>query len=135
MSDFFSHSLAQRLVQALTASRIKQTEIADRIGVTTAAVSLWFRTGQVSLRHLPQLAEILNVSLEWLLTGQGESRPRPAQVRETDTTYMMSPDEARLLEYLRWLTSAQKDKLLSEIKGIAESNKDVIDHHSRLKSA
>lgn len=135
MSDVFSQALARRLMQALTASRLKQTEIAAEVGVSTAAVSLWFRTGQVALRHLPKVSKLLNVSLEWLLTGEGESHPRPAQVKETDDTYMMSPDEARLLEYLRWLTPAQKEKLLSEVKSTAENNKDVIEHHSRLKSA
>lgn len=135
MSDVFSQNLAQRLMQSLTASRLKQAEIAAEIGVSTAAVSLWFRTGQVAVRHLPQIAELLGVSLEWLLTGQGEIRPRPAQIRDSDNTYIMSPDEARILDYLRWLTPAQKEKLLAEAKETAEQNKDVINHHSRLKSA
>jgi SOS-response transcriptional repressor LexA len=66
--------LRDRLQMALDHSEIKKSHLSDRFGISAQAVGQWFKTGRVSKGKLPELAAVLNVSLDWLLTGKGNMR-------------------------------------------------------------
>ncbi len=67
------NTLASRIIEARGELDISKAELARRVGVTRATVSMW-ESGQIeSLRddNLLLLAELLNVSPRWLNSGRG----------------------------------------------------------------
>jgi len=68
----------RRLALAVEQSRLRQREIAKRLGGREATVSDWMagRTAP-NLDQLLRLPGLLNVSGHWLLTGAGPMRPVP----------------------------------------------------------
>lgn len=70
------HTLANRIVEAREELDISKAELARRVGVTRATVSMW-ESGQIeSLKddHLLQLAELLDLNPKWLNCGKGPRR-------------------------------------------------------------
>lgn len=65
--------MAYRIETAMAAAKFTQTSLAEVMGVTPQAVQQWV-SGQTAPRgkRLEQLAKILDVSLNWLLTGKNE---------------------------------------------------------------
>lgn len=68
MSDF-----AQRLASARKQCGLTQSEVAENLGVSFQAVSLWER-GETTpeIDKLPELAKMYNVTTDWLLVGTAE---------------------------------------------------------------
>ena len=53
-------------------------EIGRRLGVTKHAIYLWKKgkmPGYTALRTVARVAELGNISIQWLLTGEGEAPP------------------------------------------------------------
>ncbi|HWY25763.1 MAG TPA: LexA family transcriptional regulator [Nevskia sp.] len=70
------NTLASRIVEARGELDISKAELARRIGVSRATVSMW-ESGQIeSLKddHLLQLAELLDLNPKWLNSGKGARR-------------------------------------------------------------
>lgn len=69
-------SLSDRIAQARQKRGISQQILADRVGVSRAAVAQW-ETGQTSpaTERLQTLAMVLGVKFEWLALGQGVMEP------------------------------------------------------------
>ena len=64
-------TIGTRIADLRTALNLTQLELAERLGVTDRAVSKW-ETGASypDITLLPQLADIFNVSTDYLLRGQ-----------------------------------------------------------------
>lgn len=74
------NTLASRIVDARKQLDISKAELARRVGVTRATVTMW-ESGQIeSLRddNLLQLAELLNLNPRWLNSGKGERQAAAA---------------------------------------------------------
>ena len=71
-------TLAERLVASRKAGGYTQSEIAEKLGVSFQAVSLWER-GETTpeLDKLVELASLIGVSLDWLIAGRQEERILP----------------------------------------------------------
>ena len=71
-------TLAERLVASRKAGGYTQSEIAEKLGVSFQAVSLWER-GETTpeLDKLVELASLFGVSLDWLIAGRQEERILP----------------------------------------------------------
>lgn len=66
--DFF-----QILDRMLTAGRLKSaSELARVVGVTPQAITNYKKKGEISARMILRFAEIYGVSVDWLITGEGE---------------------------------------------------------------
>ena len=62
----------------------EQREFAAEIGVAPSVVSAWRNKKSESyMKRLPQIAEILNTTVEYLLTGE-KKEPAPAPKREDE---------------------------------------------------
>lgn len=62
--------IGRRIKEARLEKKIKQEELADKLNVSVAFMSRVERgTSQINLKRLTQIAEILNVSPAYLLTG------------------------------------------------------------------
>ena len=64
-------AIGAKIADLRTANNLTQLELAERLGVTDRAVSKW-ETGASfpDITLLPQLADIFNVSTDYLLRGQ-----------------------------------------------------------------
>ena len=71
-------TLAERLAASRKAGGYTQSEIAEKLGVSFQAVSLWER-GETTpeLDKLVELASLFGVSLDWLIAGRQEERILP----------------------------------------------------------
>lgn len=62
----------ERLDHALTLRRVhKLYALAFELGVDESAVSRWRRSRSISLDNAVNLCRVLDVSLDWLVTGRG----------------------------------------------------------------
>src|SRR5262245_16319136 len=66
-----------RLGEALRASDITQSKLAELVGTSQPAVSQWLRgLKSPTSENLKLLARVLSVRLEWLQIGEGRMRER-----------------------------------------------------------
>lgn len=79
--DYYSDKTAtfgDRLADARGALDMTQKELAHRIGVRTETLDNWENDlSEPRASRLNILAGLLNVSLRWLMTGEGEGLPNP----------------------------------------------------------
>ena len=98
-SDWFSQDAAtfgDRVAAAREQSGLSAKELARRLGVRTITIRNW--EGDLSeprANRLSIMAGILNVSMMWLINGQGEGIDFPAETSE------VTPDMRALLNELR----------------------------------
>jgi len=63
----------ERIFLLLEESSMEQKEFAKQVGVAPSKVTEWKKGRAKSfIKYLPQIAEILNTNVQWLLTGEGE---------------------------------------------------------------
>ncbi|MBC7158024.1 MAG: helix-turn-helix domain-containing protein [Rhodobacteraceae bacterium] len=99
--DWFSDAAAtfgDRLSGAREAAGMSQADLARRLGVRLRTVEGWEAdTIEPRANRLQMLAGLLNVSIRWLLTGEGDGIPGP------DAGGGVPPEAARLMAELRSL--------------------------------
>lgn len=85
----------------------EQQAFAAAIGVSAKTVSVW-RTGRGKsyTKYLTQIADALDISVEYLLTGKTQSSPPQKRDRLPDAWYALSPaQKAQVEEYMKFLVS------------------------------
>lgn len=93
-------TFGDRLAGAREAAGISQTDLARRLGVKLKTVTSWEQDLlEPRANRLQMLAGLLNVSIMWLLTGEGDGIPGP------DEGAAIAPDVTALLGELRQLKS------------------------------
>lgn len=66
-------TIAERIVQARKNRGLSQERLAERMHISRGACGHWERGKALpSTQHLSKLATILNIRLDWLVTGQGD---------------------------------------------------------------
>jgi len=74
--------IGERVAQAREAKRLTQPIVADRVNVTLRAYQNWEAgSTRIAWPNLERLADVLDVSADWILTGIDE----PAEVAELPT--------------------------------------------------
>ncbi|HHQ4654127.1 TPA: LexA family protein [Aeromonas hydrophila] len=72
-------TINDRISARRRAQKMSQDELAKRIGITRVSISKWESgLNQPKGRYLNDLAAALGVTVDWLLTGDGEARGQPA---------------------------------------------------------
>lgn len=64
-------SLSTRLSFLMSEGGVKHSHLANKLGVTPAAIHYLCNADVKSSRHTKKIAEVLNVNEEWLATGKG----------------------------------------------------------------
>ena len=106
-------SLAERLREALVDSGLRQSDIAGKIGCDASYITRWknnkYRPSKI---YLAKIAEVTNVDLDWLLTGNGSKEVAAVEstsflntTSETSNTATIENDKEKEMESL-------KDKLI-----------------------
>lgn len=91
--------LHERIQQKLDEKNLKQADIARATGKSSAAVTKWLRGENVpKTEALKQIAKLLNVDDEWLLTGKGSSSATPhlTPIETWDDSTPLEEDEVEI---------------------------------------
>jgi len=79
-------TLADRLRHVLEQRGLSQTQAAERAGIPLATLNKWInpsdKAPNPSAENLVALKEAFNVSVDWLLTGEGLREPIPAFIAD-----------------------------------------------------
>lgn len=67
-------SLGSRLRKLISDRNLGHKDVAQAMGVTPQAISKWISSDKIKRDRLVQLAEYFDVSVVWLLTGEGTSK-------------------------------------------------------------
>lgn len=101
-----SATFGDRLAAAREAASMTQGALAKRLGVKLKSLQNWEEDlSEPRANRLSMLAGILNVSMVWLITGEGEGLTDPD---EDDT---LSPDVNEVLVELRSLRAQFKSRI------------------------
>lgn len=75
----------KRIFELLEVKGIEQKEFARAIGTTPQVVSAW-KSGSLKSyqKYMPQIAEALNTTVDYLLTGEAETGTTKAPTTESD---------------------------------------------------
>lgn len=98
--------------------KFTQADLGEALGVTASSVSS-YESGEYSptLESLVKIAEIGNVSLDWLITGK-EPAPRVAeQPSEYVRGQSLNEDEKRFVIMLRRIPQHRKREVLDKLTG------------------
>ncbi len=79
--------LAKKLAYLLDERIIVAAALARACGVSKQAITGWRRTGRIAKPHLQVIAEMANVSLEWLLDGNPPASETVTQFRPPRPTW------------------------------------------------
>lgn len=92
--DYFSDEAAtfgDRVAAAREALGLTQAQLANRLGVRANTLQNWEGDrSEPRANKLQMLAGVLNVSIVWLLTGQGEGVTAPVEASDEDELSMLS---------------------------------------------
>jgi transcriptional regulator with XRE-family HTH domain len=74
-----TETMGERIRMLRLARGLSQQQLADRLGVTTGAVSQWesSSTENIKLRTFLELCEVLVVTPHYLVLGQSAATPQP----------------------------------------------------------
>lgn len=105
---------AERIFDLLDRSGMEQKKFAELIGATDKIVSKWRTSGLKSYRkYLPQIADVLGTTVEYLLTGKKEE----PTVQDDGLT----EGERALMKQFRQLTPEQQDMVLRMVQAAADN--------------
>ena len=103
-SDDFA-TFGDRIANAREALGLTQQQLSRRIGVQEETLMSWEADrAEPRANKLQMLAGVLNVSLVWLMSGEGEGAPTPTDGEAVDAEAMLSElrgiraEQARLAE-------------------------------------
>lgn len=89
-------TFGDRLAAAREQAGMKQSELARKLGVRSATLKSWEEDlGEPRANRLSMLAGLLNVSVTWLINGQGDGMQGPPEEETTDPTLQGLLSEVR----------------------------------------
>lgn len=103
-------TIIERILETADKKGIKQNQIAQATGKDKSVVTNWRkRNCNPPAEYIPAIAQLLNVSLEWLITGS----ETPA------LSYAFSEDKQRLLTYYDQCNQEGKERIIEQAEFIA----------------
>ncbi len=89
-----NQKFSDRLVQSLTTSGVSQSQLAQKLGVTKQAVSIWKKGNSVpTYPVIEKIADILGVDFVWLLSGGGSPSIADTIQKELENTPMVKESD------------------------------------------
>lgn len=109
MVFYMCHDLttfAGRMEAAMCHQKIGQNHLAQELNIARQTISAIKKGGQPGRKHLPALAKALNVSMDWLHTGDPTHAPTWALAMSTSTSSSLATDAARMETVLQAMREA-----------------------------
>ena len=114
--------IGRRIKEARLEQKIKQEELADKLNISVAFMSRVERgTSQINLKRLTQIAEILNVSPAYLLTGSNVASKDYLKEDFRKILERCTPKQQKLIYQISELvsrTTLENEENTIEIEGI-----------------
>lgn len=105
-TDWFgpeSATFGDRVAGAREAAGMTQAQLARRLGVKKSTLNAWEQDlSEPRANKLSMMAGLVNVSIMWLLTGEGDGMTAPAEDLQT------SPDFSGILAELREIRAVMR---------------------------
>lgn len=104
-----------RLENFLNEKKITKTELAEKIGIRRPTISEWKKNGAIPSGDIClKIANYLNVSVEWLLSGEEKQAPQ------------LSQEEEQFIGTYQSLTEEQKKTIRILLDGYKNENKELL---------
>lgn len=108
-----------RIFDLIDECGMEQQEFAQQIGTNKHVVSKW-RTGDLKSyrKYLPQIAEVLNTTTEYLLTGEGPKTKAPRIIVEIPSKAATPEGSGLTDEFARifaQLTPENQNRIIAEV--------------------
>ena len=114
--------IGRRIKEVRLEQKIKQEELADKLNISVAFVSRVERgTSKINLKRLTQIAEILNVSPAYLLTGSNVASKDYLKEDFRKILERCTPKQQKLIYQISELvsrTTLENEENTIEIEGI-----------------
>nr|WP_132860344.1 helix-turn-helix transcriptional regulator [Shimia isoporae] len=108
--DWYTEDVAtfgDRLAAAREAAGLKQGELAKRIGVKKSTIAAWEEDlSEPRANRLAMMAGVLNVSIRWLLVGEGDGVDAPQEGESTTDADLLA-----ILQQIRDIRTRMKNDL------------------------
>lgn len=117
-------SVIDRIVDLLQKKGASQADICNYIGIKYNVFTTWkTRETDPPTKYLVQICEFLNVTLEYLLTGE--------ESKSSYEIHMENANETMMLNLFRMLTEKEQDRIIGRLENMVEEsqkfkNKDAI---------
>ena len=106
MGDFMT--VCERMFQIMDSKGLKPADLCKIIGVSTAQTTSWKkRNTDPPVKYLTKICSFLNVSLEYLITGNEK---------------MNTDNERQMLELFSQLNKSQQDQEIGRLSVLEEQN-------------
>jgi transcriptional regulator with XRE-family HTH domain len=111
-------SIGQRLSDALKAKKMSQNTLGEHMGVTRQTVNKWVKDqSDMPVKSLIKLCDILDISADWLLRGEGQLSPTKSMADTKDMQIFFLEQSLKKAE-------SRIEALNREIGGLKKPNKD-----------
>ena len=105
-------TITERLFLVLSNKNLSQKEFAKAINVNEKTVSAWKKNNSLpSADKISDISDFLNISLEYLLTGQ-----------EKSPSSYLTENEQKIIDTFKNLTPTQQGEIIGRAKVMAEQN-------------
>lgn len=140
------NTLKDRLKSAMQRNGITQQELAVSVGVTQPAIGKLVRGETSNSRYLFQIAKSLNVSLEWLVSGDGDPQrgmradpsPDPPNVVSeiSSPNYINETKNSSIIDefisLFRELTEEQQKQVIDLMRRQKRENDEIIEKYQQI---
>lgn len=79
--------IAKRIQQIMGELRVTQLQLADLLGISQPAISLYLKGRMPPAEVLLQIARLSGTTVEWILTGEEKGGENPFAVKEKPAAY------------------------------------------------
>ncbi len=111
-------TIAERITYARKARGLSQELLAERMRISRGACGHWERGKALpSTEHLTELASILNVRLDWLMTGQGsmEAIQQISEASEAEYSIAFDDEETKEVAQRYYRLSKKKRQIILDL--------------------
>ena len=104
--------VCSRIFELVDKKYVEQQAFAAALGVSPTMVSAWRKNKSESyMKRIPQIADVLNTSAEYLLTGE----------EKTPVGLSANGREEEFVQLFNQLTPDQQELVLAQLKGIVDA--------------
>ncbi|WP_299076396.1 helix-turn-helix transcriptional regulator [uncultured Ruegeria sp.] len=117
-------TFGDRLAGAREAAGMSQSQIARRLGVKKATIAAWENDlSEPRANRLSMMAGMVNVSIVWLLTGEGEGMDAPLDADDTNLDLAGAVAELRAIRGEMRASSERAARLEKKLRLMLEPAK------------
>ena len=109
-------NIAYRISLARKSRGLSQERLAERMKISRGACGHWERGKALpSTEHLTELSSILNVRLEWLISGNGEMQANHQVSEASAPAYIVEDDETKEVAERYYKLSKRKRQIILDL--------------------